>query len=166
MRAALLIDAPALAKLQEENEIPRKENAGWREKVGVLVHQLDELRRLVVGVGSERVVPESDTTQGTLFEAAKPSAVQTAYSVDVVHFAQIGPRHRYAAQPVGPYYTAHPSAFVVLSGESGREASGLATDGIDALLLQMEREPPLPGPVGRVTDPLPSQFATGNNNQV
>ncbi len=62
------INALTLARLQEDNDI-------LREKVAVLAHQLDGFKCLVFGERSERFVPESDTVQGSLFEALKPSPV-------------------------------------------------------------------------------------------
>ena len=53
----------------------RAENARLREKVAVLTQQLNELKRLVFGVKSERFASEGDAAQGVPFEADLPPPV-------------------------------------------------------------------------------------------
>ena len=75
MQTAVPSLASALARLQKENEILRAENAGLREKVAALTQPLNELKRLVFGVKSERFVSEGDAAQNAFFEAHLPPPV-------------------------------------------------------------------------------------------
>ena len=75
MQTAVSSLASELARLQKENEMLRAENARLREKVAVLTQPLNELKRLVFGVKSERFVSEGDGAQGAPFEADLPPPV-------------------------------------------------------------------------------------------